>query len=190
MKNEAAIYYLALRFYSFSNSFGCDDKFYNKNILFLFLLSLSRWIAARSISEEFSSGDAARLRDEEYASSRPECSGSASHSRSEQTHKSGKDDKRDKEKEERDEETIKVFDGNLSLRRRIFRAITVPRQCTLESLLTTSLRAFHITRDPNAFYLTDLYAPGNEEMRVQDPHPVLNLHHIEGKRPAIFLRFL
>lgn len=145
---------------------------------------------ARSISEEFSSGDAARLRDEEYAS-RPECSGSGSHSRSESTHKSDKGfDKREKEKEERDEETIKVFDGNLSLRRRIFRAITVPRQCTLESLLTTSLRAFHITRDPNTFYLTDLYAPGNEEVRVQDPQPVLNLHRIEGKRPAIFLRFL
>ncbi|XP_031628773.1 diacylglycerol kinase theta isoform X2 [Contarinia nasturtii] len=145
---------------------------------------------ARSISEEFSSGDAARLRDEEYAS-RPECSGSGSHSRTESTHKSDKgDNKRDREKEERDEETIKVFDGNLSLRRRIFRAITVPRQCTLEQLLTTSLRAFHITRDPNAFYLTDLYALGNEEVRVQDPHPVLNLHRIEGKRPAIFLRFL
>lgn len=144
---------------------------------------------ARSISEEFSSGDAARLRDEEYAS-RPECSGAASHSQ-QSTHKSDKgDNKRDKEKEERDEETIKVFDGNLSLRRRIFRAITVPRQCTLEQLLTTSLRAFHITRDPTAFYLTDLYAPGNEEVRVQDPHPVLNLHRIEGKRPAIFLRFL
>ncbi|XP_055297888.1 diacylglycerol kinase theta isoform X3 [Sitodiplosis mosellana] len=146
---------------------------------------------ARSISEEFSSGDAARLRDEEYAS-RPECSGSGSgsHSRTESTHKSDKGDKRDKEKEERDEETIKVFDGNLSLRRRIFRAITVSRQCSLEQLLTTSLRAFHITRDPAAFYLTDLYAPGNEEVRVQDPHPVLNLHRIEGKRPAIFLRFL
>lgn len=148
------------------------------------------YIVARSISEEFSSGDAARLRDEEYAS-RPECSASSSHSRTETTHKSDKGDKRDKEKEERDEETIKVFDGNLSLRRRIFRVITVPRQCTVEQLLTASLRAFHITRDPNAFYLTDLYASvGNEEVCVQDPNPVSNLHRIEGKRPAMFLRFL
>lgn len=45
-------------------------------------------------------------------------------------------------------ETIKVFDGNCSLRRRIFRAITVPRTCTLEQLLTTALRAFHIAREP------------------------------------------
>lgn len=145
-------------------------------------------ISARSISEEFSSGEAARLRDEDY-SSKPESSGSGSHSRSETTHKSEKGDKRDKEKEERDEETIKVFDGNCSLRRRIFRAITVSRQCTLEQLLTTSLRAFHITRETHAFYLTDLYAPGNEEVRLQDPLPVINLHRIEGKRPAIYLRF-
>ena len=46
-------------------------------------------------------------------------------------------------------ETIKVFDGNCSLRRRIFRAITVPRTCNLEQLLTTALRAFHIAREPN-----------------------------------------
>lgn len=45
-------------------------------------------------------------------------------------------------------ETIKVFDGNCSLRRRIFRAITVPRTCTLEQLLTTALRAFHIAKEP------------------------------------------
>lgn len=45
-------------------------------------------------------------------------------------------------------ETIKVFDGNCSLRRRIFRAITVARTCTLEQLLTTALRAFHIAREP------------------------------------------
>lgn len=146
------------------------------------------YLIARSISEEFSSGDANRLRDEEYAS-RPECSGSSSHLRNESTHKSDKGDKREREKEERDEETIKVFDGSLSLRRRIFRAVTVPRHCNVEALLTTSLRAFHITRDPYAFYLTDLYAAGNEEVRLQDPNPVLSLTRLEGKRPAMFLRF-
>lgn len=46
-------------------------------------------------------------------------------------------------------ETIKVFDGNCSYRRKIFRAITVPRTCSLEQLLTTALRAFHIARDSN-----------------------------------------
>ncbi|XP_055679628.1 diacylglycerol kinase theta isoform X2 [Lutzomyia longipalpis] len=145
---------------------------------------------ARSISEEFSSGDAARFRDEEYTSKPEGACASGSHPRAESAHKSDKDkERRDKEKEDKDEETIKVFDGNSSLRRRIFRAITVSRTCTLDQLLTTALRAFHIARNPSEFFLTDLYAQGGEEVRVQDPHPVLTLTRIEGKRPAIFLRF-
>lgn len=86
-------------------------------------------------------------------------------------------------------ETIKVFDGNYSLRRRIFRPVTVSRTCSVDQLLSASLRSLHITRDPNKFYVTDLYAPGGEEVRCQDPQPVINLHRIEGKRPAIYLRF-
>lgn len=53
-------------------------------------------------------------------------------------------------------ETIKVFDGNCSLRRRIFRAITVARTCTLEQLLTTALRAFHIAREPTVSFIRKL----------------------------------
>lgn len=58
--------------------------------------------AARSISEEFSSGDTGRLRDEDYGS-KADCG--SSHSRSDTSHKSesSKDAKKDKEKEERDE---------------------------------------------------------------------------------------
>lgn len=150
-------------------------------------------ISARSISEEFSSGDCGRYRDEEATHS-GSSSGSA----------------RGKEREEKEEETIKVFDGNNSLRRRIYRVvcfcipvvllsdggffsfffkISISRHCSCEQLLTASLRAFHITKDPFSFYLTDLYAPGEDEARLQDPHPVLSLHRQEGKRPAIFLRF-
>ncbi|XP_017796275.1 PREDICTED: diacylglycerol kinase theta [Habropoda laboriosa] len=82
---------------------------------------------------------------------------------------------------------IKVYDGNNSLRRRIFRVITVPRQATTEQVLTSALRAFHITKDPSNFYLTDLYA--TEETELCDPTPILNLNRKEGKRPAVFLRF-
>ncbi|XP_058464786.1 diacylglycerol kinase theta isoform X4 [Malaya genurostris] len=135
---------------------------------------------ARSISEEIS--DNARCDDLTKGES-----SSGTHSKPDSAHKSDKDkDKKDKEKEERDEETIKVFDGNCSYRRRIFRAITVPRTFSLEQLLTTALRAFHIARDSNLFFLTDLYG---DEVRLQDPTPVLNLHRVEGKRPAIYLRF-
>lgn len=109
---------------------------------------------ARSISEEFSSGDAARFRDDDYVSKTESGSGST-HTKSDSAHKSDKDkDKKDKEKEDKDEETIKVFDGNCSLRRKIFRAITVSRTCSLDQLLTIALRAFHITRDSSvSFYL-------------------------------------
>lgn len=36
------------------------------------------------------------------------------------------------------------------------------------------------------FYLTDMYA---DETPLQNPQPVLNLHRIEGKRLAVYLRF-
>ncbi|XP_018316741.1 diacylglycerol kinase theta isoform X5 [Mycetomoellerius zeteki] len=102
----------------------------------------------------------------------------------------GRDPRSPKEKEDKDrgdEEMIKVCDGNNSLRRRIFRVISVPRQATTEQVLTSALRAFHITKDPSNFYLTDLYAV--EETELCDPTPVLNLNRKEGKRPAVFLRF-
>lgn len=149
---------------------------------------------ARSISEDFSSGDASRYRDEEY--SQPHTGG-------------GRDrEKQNREREERDEgsnykqlsfllssshakflfaEVVKVFDGNCSLRRRIFRTIVVPRQAPLKQVLVLALRTYHITKDPNTFYLTDLYS--TDEAQLQDPTPVINLHHKEGKRPAVFLRF-
>ncbi|XP_011648136.1 diacylglycerol kinase theta isoform X6 [Pogonomyrmex barbatus] len=130
-------------------------------------------LAPRSISEEF--GSDSRYRDN------GEPAQGAAH---------GRDPRSPKEKEDKDrgdEEMIKVYDGNSSLRRRIFRVISVPRQATTEQVLTLALRAFHITKDPNNFYLTDLYAA--EETELCDPTPVLNLTRKEGKRPAVFLRF-
>ncbi|XP_011329379.1 diacylglycerol kinase theta isoform X7 [Ooceraea biroi] len=130
-------------------------------------------LAPRSISEEFSSD--ARYRDN------GEPAQGAAHSRDPRSPKEKED------KERGDEEMIKVYDGNSSLRRRIFRVISVPRQATTEQVLTLALRAFHITKDPSNFYLTDLYAA--EEIELCDPTPVLSLNRKEGKRPAVFLRF-
>ncbi|XP_043462274.1 diacylglycerol kinase theta isoform X7 [Leptopilina heterotoma] len=128
----------------------------------------------RSISEEFSSGDS-RYRDNDEPVQQ------GAHSRDPRAQKE-KD-----EKERADEEMIKVYDGNNSLSRRIFRVISVPRQATTEQILTSALRSFHIKRDPNHFYLTDLYA--EEEVPLSDPSPLQNLNRREGKRPAVFLRF-
>ncbi|KAI5712151.1 hypothetical protein M8J75_006242 [Diaphorina citri] len=124
------------------------------------------------ISEEFSSGESRHRDSEDNAAS------SSSHSK----------DKGAKEKEDRDEETIKVYDGNLSVRRRIFRPITVSRLASLEHILTCALRAFHITKNPENFFLTDLYSP-NCEAVLADPSPIMSLTRQEGKRPAVYLRF-
>lgn len=45
-------------------------------------------------------------------------------------------------------EVLKVYDGNNSVRRNIYRTITVSRLSTTEYILTQALRAFHITKDP------------------------------------------
>ncbi|XP_015176653.1 PREDICTED: diacylglycerol kinase theta isoform X7 [Polistes dominula] len=124
----------------------------------------------RSISEEFSSGDA-KSRDNDE-------SGQAPH---------GRDPRYKEDKERGDEESIKVYDGNSSLKRQIYRVITISRQASTEQILTSALRAFHITKDPGNFYLTDLYAA--EESELCDPTPILNLNRKEPKRLAVFLRF-
>ncbi|XP_048513108.1 diacylglycerol kinase theta isoform X2 [Athalia rosae] len=130
------------------------------------------YVRARSISEEFSSGDTRNRDNDEPAQQ------SGAHSR---------DSRPQKEKEDGDEEMIKVYDGNISVRRRIFRVISVPRQANVDQVLTIALRAFHITKDLKNFYLTDLYA--TDETSLCDPTPVTSLQRKEGKRPAVFLRF-
>ncbi|KAL1492011.1 hypothetical protein ABEB36_012517 [Hypothenemus hampei] len=132
-------------------------------------------LSPRSTSEEFSSGDASRYK--ELEDNLLQDHGATSKERLD----------RQKKEEERDEEVIKVFDGNNSLRRRIFRVIAVPRQATVNQLVVQALRAFHISKNPDLFYLTDIYSQ-DEEM-LQDPTPVVNLNRKEGKRPALFLRF-
>ncbi|XP_014216243.1 diacylglycerol kinase theta [Copidosoma floridanum] len=136
------------------------------------------YVQARSISEEFSSGDTRVPRDCDETVGLS-AGGSSHHGREA---RSGKEDK-----ERGDEETIKVYDGNNSVRHRLFRVISVPRQATTAQILTLALQAFHITRDSSNFYLTDLYT--GEETPLTDPAPILGLTRKEGKRPAVFLRF-
>ena len=84
-------------------------------------------------------------------------------------------------------EVVKVFDGNSSLRRRMFRIISVPRTANTTEFLTIALRAFHIPRESRDCYLSDAYSA--EEIEIQDPLPVAKLTRRDGKRPAVFLRF-
>lgn len=116
---------------------------------------------ARSISEEFSStGD---LKSKEF------------------------DDYPSPKEKDKDEEMIKVYDGNASMKRRMFRTITVSRNATREQIIGAALRAFHISGDPKHYYITDVYDPNEKELG--DFMPVQSLTRREGKRPAIFLRY-
>ena len=84
-------------------------------------------------------------------------------------------------------ETIKVFDGNTSLRRRMFRPITISRNATTQEFLAAATKAFHVPQEAQHCFLTDAYSA--EETEVQDPLPISKLTRREGKRPAVFIRF-
>ncbi|XP_046397842.1 diacylglycerol kinase theta isoform X1 [Ischnura elegans] len=146
------------------------------------------YLRARSISEEFSSGDT-RCRDgaggEDGQAVGPH--GTSASGTSAPHGPGGKVDKAAREREERDEEVVKVYDGNNSMRRRIFRPVTIPRLTSTEQLLCAAMRAFHILKDPTNFYLTDAYSP--DETVLADPLPLQSVIRKEGKRPALFLRF-
>lgn len=86
-------------------------------------------------------------------------------------------------------ETIKVYDGYSSLRKRLFRTVTVSKQATKDDLLIAAMRAFVVTQDRVNFYLLDVYAncDGDRDEEIEDPLPVQSLKRKEGRRPAILL---
>eukprot|EP00094_Tigriopus_californicus_P013915 TCALIF_13468-PA protein Name:"Similar to Dgkq Diacylglycerol kinase theta (Mus musculus)" AED:0.19 eAED:0.19 QI:0/0.93/0.75/1/0.93/0.87/16/63/974 len=108
-------------------------------------------------------------------------------------------EKRDKERQkerakvekekESDEETIKVYDGYNSLRKRLFRTITVNKHCSKDELLLAAMRAFVVTQDSRNFYLLDVYAncDGDRDEELEDPFPVQRLRRKDGRRPAILI---
>ncbi|XP_047500259.1 diacylglycerol kinase theta-like isoform X2 [Penaeus chinensis] len=97
------------------------------------------------------------------------------------------DESRERSREEKDEEVVKVFDGNSSLQRRMFRQVTVSRAASVKEFLTAAMRAFHVPQDTTKTYLTDAYSA--EEVELEDPLPVTKLTKKDGKRPAVFLRY-
>ena len=56
--------------------------------------------------------------------------------------------------DEEEDEVIRVYDGNTSLRKNVFRTIFVNRNCSYLGILLASLRAFHINDDPQNYYLS------------------------------------
>ncbi|XP_048220035.1 diacylglycerol kinase theta isoform X2 [Perognathus longimembris pacificus] len=55
--------------------------------------------------------------------------------------------------------TLKVFDGNDSMRRNQFRLVTVPRLAKSQEVLEVALRAYYVSEDPRDFELQALPLP-------------------------------
>nr|CAG4634607.1 EOG090X00MP [Alona affinis] len=128
----------------------------------------------RSISEDFSSGGGA----ESVAKPSRDVDDNFSQSRERD---------RSRERDDRDEELIKVYDGIASFRHHSYKLISVPRHTSVEQLVAAAMWAFHLTGDPGDFYLTDLC--GNSEKEIDEPYPIPSLTRIDGRKPALLLRF-
>jgi len=102
-----------------------------------------------------------------------------------------RDRSKDKEREkESEEESIKVYDGYSSLRKRLFRTITISKYASREELLQSAMKAFVVTQNSQNFYLLDVNGPdeGAREEDLTDPHPVLRLNRpAQHRRCAILL---
>uniref|UniRef100_A0AC35G3A0 Diacylglycerol kinase n=1 Tax=Panagrolaimus sp. PS1159 TaxID=55785 RepID=A0AC35G3A0_9BILA len=94
------------------------------------------------------------------------------------------------EKERDDYEILRIYDGNNSLRNNIFRTASVPKTATVEQIRDIAMRRFHISDNPENYYVTQTpFEETDEEEHLEDPIPLRNLKRPEGKRAQIFLRY-
>ncbi|BFZ21453.1 hypothetical protein BsWGS_24491 [Bradybaena similaris] len=136
------------------------------------ILGISRK-STRTVSEEWSSSGDSKTEDEERERRSPR-------------EKDGKD------KDKEDCEIIRVFDGNASLKKRLYRTISVPRNANVQAILEAALKTFHISDDPKNYYVTEASESslGKRERELQENMPVRSqLKTPDGKRPSIFLRY-
>ncbi|VDM80064.1 unnamed protein product [Strongylus vulgaris] len=93
-------------------------------------------------------------------------------------------------KEREDTEILRVFDGNSSLRAQICRTASVPKTATVQQIRDTAMRRFHITDNPDNYYVTQVVNDGTgDEETLEDPVPLRNVKRPEGRRAQIFLRY-
>ncbi|XP_063407865.1 diacylglycerol kinase theta-like isoform X4 [Mytilus galloprovincialis] len=132
----------------------------------------------RTISEEWpSSGDTATTDDDE---------------RQGPTRSPKDKDSKDKEKD-LETEIIRVFDGNSSMKRKLYRTISVPKNAPAQAILEAALKTFHISDDPKNYYVSEaseygVYFAGEKELDKNSPIRD-QLLSPDGKRPSIFLRY-
>ncbi|KAK7489220.1 hypothetical protein BaRGS_00019598 [Batillaria attramentaria] len=134
----------------------------------------------RTVSEEWSSSGDSKTEDEEKERRSPR-----------------EKDSRDKDKDT-DYEVVRVFDGNASMKKRLYRTITVPRNAPAHLLLEAALKTFHISeRPPQLLRHRDLlrksqlvFCERARERELEENVPIRSqLKTPDGKRPSVFLRY-
>ncbi|XP_052762684.1 diacylglycerol kinase theta-like isoform X2 [Mya arenaria] len=96
-------------------------------------------------------------------------------------------DTKDREKDT-ESEIIRVFDGNASMKRRLYRTISVPKNAPAQAILEAALKTFHISDDPKNYYVAEASEFGEKEL--DESKPIRSqLKTPDGKRPSIFLRY-
>lgn len=129
----------------------------------------------RTFSEEWPSSGESKNDDDERSSQAP--------SRSPKEKDSSKDKEKDLETE-----IIQVFDGNSSMKRRLYRTISVPKNAPAQAILEAALKTFHISDDPKNYYVSEASEFGEKELEKNSPIRD-QLLTPDGKRPSIFLRY-
>lgn len=95
----------------------------------------------------------------------------------------------DEAKEKEDYENLRIFDGNSSLRKHEYRTATVPKTASMHQIRDVALRRFHISDNPDCYYVTQVHNDNGEEELLEDPLPLRNVRRPEGRRAQIFLRY-
>ena len=114
--------------------------------------------------------------------------------------------KQQAENEEISKEEIRVYDGDASLRKRVYRKIIVPQNCSYRILLEASLRTFHINDDPNRYYISipilKYNTPNNlfddvqiDEKNIDEDNPIKSIRSLteddhSNCKPPILLRYI
>ncbi|OZC10924.1 hypothetical protein X798_02068 [Onchocerca flexuosa] len=95
----------------------------------------------------------------------------------------------DETKEREDYEILRIFDGNGSLRKCVYRTAIVPKIASMQQIRDMALRRFHISDNPDCYYITQVLNDNGEEELLEDPLPLRNVRRPEGRRAQIFLRY-
>ncbi|PAA64773.1 hypothetical protein BOX15_Mlig034123g1 [Macrostomum lignano] len=147
------------------------------------IFGLQRRNTSRTISEDWSSsgGDSARGDD---AAAIGGASG-LDQPQQAQGRRPGQKDKSDAG----NEDLVKVFDGNYSAQRRLYRLVGIQRGTTVAQLTESSLRAYNMAEDANRYTVHEYSEKDCGERPLDEASPVRQQFRYDSRRPAVILRY-